>query len=178
MPIGLVAGCEGVVSTTRAVQLYNAIPAQERAAWRIRYFDGNGAVQEYTRADFNNVGTVVLAAETHCVFYCHGSYSTSVNGAYRSTGLSRWDISQDEAIFDTQSYIDWLQVEGVGITTIIVAACHAGDIGIGGGNTPIQQLIAVRPGIQADGPNSALLALNYFNVNWNLAGAPNNWTRF
>ncbi len=176
MPIGLVAGHAGAVPRVRATQLYNAIPALERNTWRIFYFDYNSILQEYTTAHFNNPG-VNIALETHCLIFCHGRYNGQ-NGN-RSTGISRWDISENEAIFDTGVYTNWLINIGIGIQTIIVAACHAGDIGGGGaGNIPIENLVAVRAGMLADGPNTALNALGGVSVNWNAGGAPAHWTRF
>lgn len=176
MPIGLVAGCAGAVITTRAVQLYNAIPAAQRGTWRIFYFDENSHLQEYTRRDFNNAATVDVAAQTHCFIFCHGRYDSTHGN--RSTGLSRWDIDDRHADFDATVYTDWLTSTGTGITTVKVAACHAGDVGAGHGNIPIQDIVAVREGMHADGPNTALLALGGVDVDWRVAGAPAGWTRF
>ena len=176
MPIGLVAGHAGPVvaeRVVRATQLFNAIPGGQLAAWRIFYFDSDSAVKEYTRRNFRNLG-VNIATQTHCTIFCHGEYNP--NNRDRSTGLSRWDIDESRANFNTGVYIDWLTNTGLGIQTIIVAA---GDVGGGGsGNIPVQDLVAVRSGISADGPNSPLLALNGVNINWNANGAPVNWTRF
>jgi hypothetical protein len=177
MPIGLVAGFAGAVPRARAVQLFNQIPQAERGNWRIFYFDAHGAVHEYTSRTFNNVATVVIAAETHLFVFCHGYYNPARGN--RSTALSIWDIDANHGTPDTQAYVNWLTHTGVGITTIIVAACHAGDVGAGGaGNIPIQDLVAVRAGINADGPNTSLNALGGVDVNWNPGGAPAHWTRF
>jgi hypothetical protein len=182
MPIGLVAGHAGTVTRVRATQLYNAIPIADRVNWRIFYFDAARTVQEYTTSSFNN-NTVVVAAETHCFIFCHGLY-TSASGN-RSAGLSWWDIDENHGTFNTTFYTNWLQNIGLGITTVTIAACHAGDVGVvpptvapAPGPTPIQRIIAVRPGIQADGPNDALLALGGVNVNWNAANPSAGWTRF
>lgn len=177
MPVALVAGTAGTVVTSRAVQVYNAITPTERGNWRILYFDANGIPREYTRTGFNNAANIALGAQTHCLIFCHGEYN-SANGD-RSTRLSRWDVDADHAVFSTDHYINWLTNIGLGVQTIVVAACHAGDVGTGGANpTPIQQLVAIpnRP-IHAIGPNTTLMSLQGVNINWP-QNTPTGWTLF
>lgn len=179
MPIGLVAGCAGGPANlrARAVQLFNAIPQAQRANWRIFYFDNTGVIHEYTTTKFNNTATVAVATETHCVFYGHGGYDPAKGD--RSTGLSYWDVNANTANFNTALYTAWLAGIGVGITTVTVAACNAGNNGTGGaGLIPIQHIVAVRPGaINAIGPNTSLQGLNGVNLNWP-AATPAGWTQF
>src|SRR6476659_7417475 len=141
MPLGLVAGTAGAVVRTRATQLFNAIPQAERANWRIFYFDQAGNPVEYTTSTFNNP-TVNIATQTNCVIFCHGSYSNT-NGVYRSTGLSRWDTGATTGTFDTAAYTGWLRNTATAVATVIVAACHAGDVVAGRPNSPIQDIVAV-----------------------------------
>jgi hypothetical protein len=177
MPIGIVAGVQGSVVAARAVQLLNQIDQNQRNQWRIFYFqNGIGNIAEYTSRTFNNVDTVHLNAQTHCVIFGHGQYVLQGQNPpiYRSTDLSIFDVG-NAGTFDVGHYVDWLRNTAVAVQTIIVAACHAGE---GQGGTPIQRLVAVRPNIQADGPTTPLMGLQGVNVNWNAAAARNGWRRF